>query len=485
MRVMNFRQKIIGLIWVAQILPILSALAGNRVVQVGEVQWDEIKEFSEGLAGVCKDGQWGFIDTSGKLAFELQRDWKYAFPFDGGLAQVDVGGANFDFVDKSGRSIVRLGQDDTNSIAWPRTLMTSPFRKLRFSYGLIPVQNKIGKLGFMNQKGQLVVPLQWDQVFDFHEGLALVSNFYPSNRSRQFGFINTNGQLAIPLRRGGASSFSEGFAAASTNDLGGFIDKTGRMVIPPQWDGCEAFRDGFAVVSKGRKFGVIDKTGKTIVEPEFTGFMLGYPLVVFMQDKKGIIDNTGHVAGGLWWDSIIYPPTRTMVNDRDSVEYRPKVASDYTVKVEKEKKWGLVDINGKVVIQPTWDDVGFLEAGLTPVKQDGKWGFLDQSGKFVVQPRWEAVNYPALAGKTITAKENGKWGLFDVLGRLVAKPEWDVVSEFSEGFAAMRVNAKWGLIDQSGKVICSPKWDFAEPPHDSLLRTRAGNKWSLMRVERS
>ena len=489
------------LIWVAQILaatlvfadagkPSQTSASKYHVVRVGEMQWDDLKEFSEGLAGVSKDGQWGFIDVHGKLVINLQRGWKYAFPFEDGLAQVDVGGANSDFVDTAGRTIVRRGQSDTNNIAWPRGLMSSPFLNLRFSYGLIPVQNKIGKWGFMNRDGRLIVPPQWDQVLDFHEGLALVSLFFPSNRTYQSGFVNTNGHLEIPLRSGGASSFSEGLAAVSSNGLCGFMDKSGRMVIPPQWEGGEPFRGGISVVYKTNRFGVIDRTGKTTVEPECTGYQLGNPVVVFKQDKKGIIDRTGHVAGGRWWDSVRDPPPRTMKeardsNCRDSAEYRPKVADDYTVKVKRDKKWGLVDINGKIVVEPIWEDVGYSEPGLTPVKQDGKWGILNRSGTLVVQPRWEAVNYPAVAGRIITAKEGGRWGLFDTDGKVVAKPQWDAVSAFSEGVAAVRVENNWGLIDQAGRIICPPKWDWAEPPHDGLLRIRDGNNWCLMRVERN
>jgi WG repeat protein len=482
-------QRIIGVILIAQILPTILAAAATHVVQVTETKWDEIKEFSDGLAGVCSNGQWGFIDTSGKIAIAVQGDWKYAYPFKDGLAQVDVGGANFDFIDKTGQRLVRLGQGETNAnIAWPRMLITSRFRNLSFSYGLIPVQNKLGKLGFMNQKGQLIVTPQWDQVSDFHEGLACVSIYNPSNHTSRAGFINTNGQIEIPLQWNGASSFSEGLAAVSTNGLCGFIDKSGRMVIPPspaKWVNRESlFLGGFAlVISRDYKFGVIDRTGKIILEPEFTGFELGNQMVVLQKDKNAIIDKSGHVAGDFWWDSIQDPPMLTMANDIDPVEYRPKVANDYTVKVKKDNKWGLVDINGKIVVQSIWEDVGFSESGFTPVKQDGKWGLLDSSGKLVIQPQWEAVNYPALAGKIITAKKNGKWGLFNLAGKVAAKPEWDAVSTFSEGLAAVQVADKWGLIDQSGKIICPPQWDWAESPHDGLLRVCEGKKWFLMRIE--
>lgn len=437
-----------------------------RLVEVAGPQWDDLKEFSEGLAGVAKDGQWGFIDKNGKLIINLQHDWKYAFPFRDGLAQVDVGGAKYDFVDKTGRGLVRSQRNHTDEdAAWPRMPGSSQPR-LSFSCGLIPVANKRGEWGFMNQAGQLTISPQWGRSLDFQEGLAMVSNYDPTHRISKKGFINTNGQIAIPLQWDYASSFCEGLAVVMTNGLCGFINKSGEVVITPQWTACQPFRNGFALVLKESKehefeykFGLIDRAGKTSVEPQFTGFMLGSAVVVFLHEKKGIIDKTGHVAGGLWWDSIKYP------------------------RVERENKWGLVNTNGEIVVQPRWEDIGQLESGLVPVKQDGRWGLIDQAENLVVKPQWEEINLSSLTTNLIVAKQGGKWGLFDATGKIVAQPQWDEVTQFSEGLAAVRSEGKWGLIDRIGKVNSPPKWDWAEPPHDGLLRIREGKKWRLIQVE--
>ena len=37
-----------------------------------EPQFDGIRVFSEGLAGVEKDGKWGYIDKSDKLVIEIE-----------------------------------------------------------------------------------------------------------------------------------------------------------------------------------------------------------------------------------------------------------------------------------------------------------------------------------------------------------------------------------------------------------------------------
>ena len=479
--IIRLRQRIIGVILIAQILPAILATAATYVKQVTETKWDEIKEFSDGLAGVNNNGQWGFLDTNGKIAIAVQGDWKYAYPFKDGLAQVGVGGANFDFIDKNGQRLIGSGEGETNAnVAWARMLLSSSQTRLSFSYGLIPIENKQGKWGFMNQKGQLVITPQWGSVLDFQEGKARVSNFDSTHHITKCGFINTNGQIVIPLQWEYASSFCEGMAVIMTNGMCGFIDKSGKIVIAPQWNACQPFRNGFSLVMqespKGSfqyKFGVIDRGGKIISEAQFTGFMLGDSVVVFLHNKKGIIGNSGQVSGGLWWDSVKFTPKQSVVDGRD------------TIKVEKEKKFGLLDTNGIIVVQPLWEDIGFSEAGFTPVKQDGKWGLIDSSGKLVIQPQWEAVNYPALTGNIVTAKKNGKWGLFNTAGEVVAKPEWDAVSTFSGGLAAVQVGNKWGLIDQSGKTICPPQWDWAESPNDGLLRIREGKKWSLVRIKRN
>lgn len=54
---------------------------------------------------------------------------------------------------------------------------------------------KNGQWGFVNQTGQLVIPIQYDEVGMFTKGVALV------NRGGQIVFINKAGQSVIPPSR--------------------------------------------------------------------------------------------------------------------------------------------------------------------------------------------------------------------------------------------------------------------------------------------
>ena len=58
----------------------------GRVVIPMQGAWDQVWDFSNGLALVVKNRLGGFIDRTGKIVIPLQ--WNYATPFDDGLAQV-------------------------------------------------------------------------------------------------------------------------------------------------------------------------------------------------------------------------------------------------------------------------------------------------------------------------------------------------------------------------------------------------------------
>ena len=65
--------------------------------------FDEIGEYSQGLAPAKVGGKWGFIDTCGKWAIEAEYD--DVFGFNGGPATVQKAG-KWGLIDKSGKEIL-------------------------------------------------------------------------------------------------------------------------------------------------------------------------------------------------------------------------------------------------------------------------------------------------------------------------------------------------------------------------------------------
>ena len=91
------------------------------------------------------------------------------------------------------------------------------------------------------------------------------------------------------------------------------------------------------------------------------------------------------------------------------------------VKVELNNKYNLIDVNGKLVSQKWFDDIGNFKNGFALVELNDKWNFIDVNGKLVSQ----------------------KW--------------FDDVLEFKNDFAIVELNYKWNFIDIYGKLV-SQKW---------------------------
>lgn len=155
--------------------------------------------------------------------------------------------------------------------------------------GLAKVQ-KNKKIGFVDPKGKLVVPLVYDDAFPFAEGLAAVKSGY------KWGFVDMEGNMVIPPKYDDAYSFNEGFAKVEKQSHAGFIDKTGKEVISLVYSHAGRFSDGLAPVCNDKElWGYVDKNGKEVIRFNYAyanSFSEGIAHVI-KNGKEIIIDKSG------------------------------------------------------------------------------------------------------------------------------------------------------------------------------------------------
>lgn len=110
-------------------------------------------------------------------------------------------------------------------------------RPFAFGLGAVCKEGKYpyGRWGFVNEQGKEVVPPQYIEVGDFHEGLAWVCLDNGTRkgfnwRGGKFGFINTQGEMVIPAIYDDVSSFFEGKALVWQKERAFHINKNGEVV---------------------------------------------------------------------------------------------------------------------------------------------------------------------------------------------------------------------------------------------------------------
>ena len=174
-------------------------------------------------------------------------------------------------------------------------------------------------------------------------------------------------------------------------------------------------------------------------------------------------------------------------------------------------KWGFIDANGHLAIQPAFQKAHYFSGGLAAVQIDGKYGYIDRTGKVVIPPQFRygfgfreglawvreeaggggfidrtgkivlrapqgfscyefrdglALASPIPRRWPTEVPDNRKIGFIDKTGRYAIAPNLDCATSFSEGLAGVRVNGKWGFIDKAGKTVIDPQfdevWHFSE-----------------------
>jgi hypothetical protein len=120
------------------------------------------------------------------------------------------------------------------------------------------------KVGYINDRGETIIPFIFEEANVFFEGLARVK------MNGMYGYINPSGQVVIPCIYPFAGYFHSGFARVEQNGKFGFIDRSGITVINFIYYNAGDFVDGLApVMNEEGKWGFINAQGAYVIQPSF------------------------------------------------------------------------------------------------------------------------------------------------------------------------------------------------------------------------
>jgi hypothetical protein len=365
-------------------------------------KYDKLDDFSEGLAAVCKDNKWGFIDKLGKEIIPCKYD-----KVDDFCCGVCVVGANekLGIINKYGESVTPIIYDFIDSFSSIDSLA-------RASLG--------GRQGILNNYGNVIIPFEYDEIFNFNEGLAL------AKKDNKYGCIDKSNKVVIPFKydgKGFENGFSDGLIALEKDGDYGYLDKQGNVVIPfdKKFNGSP-FSSGFATISKGGigcdvvngnivfrtpepfMMAFIDKTGKQVTdfcECEYKGFRNGYCVVEDGRTRlSGLIDSYGN---------MVVPAQYLFVASG-------WIKDDLVCVMSYSRKKGFVDLRtGHLIIPCEYEGSGFFfSEGLCFVEKNGRCGYINMSNQ---------IEIPLI---------------------------YDCAHDFHEGFAVVERYGKYGYVDRYG-----------------------------------
>lgn len=189
----------------------------------------------------------------------------------------------------------------------------------------------------------------------------------------------------------------------------------------------------------------------------------------------------------------------------------------------QKEKWGYIDLQGKIVINPQFTTANYFNEGLALVSTGDKYGYIDKTGKYVINPSFikatdfsegvafvvkentepiainkkgetlfslkqaeivetfsEGLAAFAILDKTST-DEDYLYGFVDKTGKEFIKPQFKQVGEFSDGLCNVQnKEGKWGFIDKSGIVRINFQFDYSTSFYEGKAAVKFSEKWGVI-----
>jgi len=158
----------------------------------------------------------------------------------------------------------------------------------------------------------------------------------------------------------------------------------------------------------------------------------------------------------------------------DDVDYTLMAADAILKKVKKEGKYGFFNTKTETITIPIeYDNAesffyiypqssGFGQeveplAGYAKVERNGKWGIIDMEGKMLIPVIYDQIDNFSEGYAKVTL--NGKNGYVSTDAKIILPIEFEQAGNFKNGKAEVKKNGKWGIINHKGEEIIPIKYD--------------------------
>ena len=248
------------------------------------------------------------------------------------------------------------------------------------------------KWGLIDATGKFVLEPKYDGISDFQvNGYAAVRNIIDSKNEykESVGLIDSTGKEVLPLIYSGISDFNEGLSILTVegSKYVKVINEKLEKVFSMKADFIEDFHDGVAVYSgyvKGEFFyGYVDKSGKILTKEIF-----GNANDVF--NGKALIDESSRENA-----RIIDTSGTTLLDLSQYFNVNQLGNGLITFAKDPDGKTGLMDMNGKILIQPAYANIDEFIDGYSIVGVYGetrnKSGVVNEKGEIVIPVKVQLI----------------------------------------------------------------------------------------------
>ena len=215
------------------------------------------------------------------------------------------------------------------------------------------------------------------------------------------------------------------------------------------------------------KWGVINQDGEEVIQPSYQ------EMIVIPNKEKAVFICTYNVneEAGTYQTKAINNKNEEILTGYDQIEALVNIDKNENVwyeenvlRVKKENKYGLIDLNGKELLPIEYDEIAVL-AGIENsliIKKDGREGLVNDNGSIIIEPKYTEIKNLGDTYKEgyITIDENGKYGIVSTTKKQILENKYDEITQtYLKEYYLVKENGKQVLINSTGTTLLEDGFD--------------------------
>ena len=236
------------------------------------------------------------------------------------------------------------------------------------------------------------------------------------------------------------------------------------------------------------KWGILGSNGEIVIEPMYQEM----PIVIDSNKDVFLCTYDINEEDGTYKTKAINSKNEEIWTNYDKIEALENYDEagnvwyeENVLKVQKDEKWGLIDLEGKEIVAPKYDNIYTLKGikNSLIIEEQGLFGLLNNKGVKIIDTKFKQItNFgEEYQNGYITVNEEDKYGVVSFSGNEILENKYEKIENiYNDKYYVITENSKQQLIDKEGNKILTENYDEIKQIANSGVIFTKNNKFGLM-----
>ncbi|MCF0217976.1 MAG: WG repeat-containing protein [Malacoplasma sp.] len=261
-------------------------------------------------------------------------------------------------------------------------------------------------------------------------------------KNNLFGFYNNKNQIIIEAQFQEVREMNDNFAWVKKDNKWNWIDNKNNLVLPNQFDNILFYNPKYSVVQNQNESYLVLHNSKKVSK-------IPYQFVDFNDEILLVKHNNKYFYLNLKLEKLF-----------DNQFENATIFIDQFASVCQNKKWGIVNKKGRIIVDFQYDKIYQNGSFLFKTENNSQTFFIDlHNSKYLETLDNQYLFNDAFCDDVIVFKKNHKFGVMNDFFEVLFYKNFSFLDNFKNGVAIFEKDTKFGLINKKGHKLVGNIFD--------------------------